>query len=652
MSIAFTLYRNANQSNRLNGAYPNGDEPSAVNAPTGFSAAYASDTSLNLSWTDNADNETGYEIDRSPNGTDSWSNITTTAVNATSYTDTGLTVDTTYYYRIRGLGTVNSSYATTSGTTTAPTVATPTNITAVPDDGEILLHWEADFLEHDTYDVRIDGTTTITGIQGGAYLDTAAVNSTSYDYEVRGVSSSGTSAWSSVVSATCGKIEATGTEYFVDGTSGNDSNNGLTTGTAFQTINHALSVVGAGDGISILAGTYQEEGNSSGGKHNIPISFEPHTNGTAANPIVIKPAAGAEGLVILDGNSTRYGFFMTDSAQNSISHYVFRGLRFQNTRSASIGHWDSTATSNPPIEDQSAGVIIEDCEFDTVRADDGRNVAHVAFWGSYDWVIRNCRFDDSAEDTLGRGNHCAAFQFQRACIYKCDFESQTDNGILLKDYYRKTGGVGYHGGDFFQNLFLDHESGIRVQIKGGNNDEAPYLYFARNITDSMTQSGLYYQMSDPTFTLSHEVRIIRNTFYGGNEGIRMSSSRSAVIEGNITIGASTDCNYIGFGPEGTVTYSDYNIYDNTLNINYDRFATDDTNYSSLATLQATLAADQDMLGVDNPDSNSTQSTAATTFTNAASNDWTYPGGSPALAFMADGSNAGADPSNFTIGYTP
>jgi hypothetical protein len=121
MSFNMTLYRNANQGNRLNGAYPNGDEPgTGVSAPTGFSASYASDTSLDLSWTDNADNETGYEIDRSPNGTDSWSNITTTAANATSYTDTGLTVDTTYYYRIRGLGTVNSSYATANGTTTAP----------------------------------------------------------------------------------------------------------------------------------------------------------------------------------------------------------------------------------------------------------------------------------------------------------------------------------------------------------------------------------------------------------------------------------------------------------------------------------------------------------------------------------------------------
>jgi len=88
-------------------------------APSAFSVSYLSDTSLSLSWSDNSDDETGFELDRSPNGSTGWSQIATPAANATSATDTSLTVDTTYYYRLRAVnGSGESTYATANGTTT------------------------------------------------------------------------------------------------------------------------------------------------------------------------------------------------------------------------------------------------------------------------------------------------------------------------------------------------------------------------------------------------------------------------------------------------------------------------------------------------------------------------------------------------------
>ena len=121
MSIIFNLYRNTLNNNRLDGAYPNGDGPSPLPAaPSGFTAVYLSDTSLTLSWTDNADNELNFEIDRSPNGTNTWTPLADPAANATSATSTGLTVDTTYYYRLRAVNASgNSDYVTANGTTTA-----------------------------------------------------------------------------------------------------------------------------------------------------------------------------------------------------------------------------------------------------------------------------------------------------------------------------------------------------------------------------------------------------------------------------------------------------------------------------------------------------------------------------------------------------
>ena len=109
----------ANGLGDLDSANPTGADNSPL-APTNLSVSYASNTSLSLTWSDNATDETGYEIDRSLTGADGWSNVTTTAANATSYTDTGLTVDTEYFYRIRALGSSgDSAYATGNATTTS-----------------------------------------------------------------------------------------------------------------------------------------------------------------------------------------------------------------------------------------------------------------------------------------------------------------------------------------------------------------------------------------------------------------------------------------------------------------------------------------------------------------------------------------------------
>lgn len=90
-------------------------------APSGFRVEYASDTSLELLWTRTSNLNTGYEIERSPNGTSGWAQVLTPAADDTSATNTALTVDTTYYYRIRSVnGSGESAWVEANGTTTAP----------------------------------------------------------------------------------------------------------------------------------------------------------------------------------------------------------------------------------------------------------------------------------------------------------------------------------------------------------------------------------------------------------------------------------------------------------------------------------------------------------------------------------------------------
>ena len=87
-----------------------------------------SSTSLMLTWEDNSDNETYFQIQRSLS-TSGFSNVATVTANNTTYTDTGLTPCTPYYYRVYSWNSQgpSSSYAAGSGTTLP---SPPQNLTA------------------------------------------------------------------------------------------------------------------------------------------------------------------------------------------------------------------------------------------------------------------------------------------------------------------------------------------------------------------------------------------------------------------------------------------------------------------------------------------------------------------------------------------
>lgn len=92
---------------------------SAPTAPGNFCAAAASATRINLTWVDNSSVETGFKIERSPDGTHDWTQIATVGANVTDYSNTGLTCDTIYYYRIRAYNAGgDSGYSNTANAMT------------------------------------------------------------------------------------------------------------------------------------------------------------------------------------------------------------------------------------------------------------------------------------------------------------------------------------------------------------------------------------------------------------------------------------------------------------------------------------------------------------------------------------------------------
>lgn len=85
-------------------------------------------SSLVLSWTDASSTESGFRVERSTNGS-TFSQVGSTGVNVATFTDTGLTAGTLYYYRVRAYnGAGNSIY---SNVASLPT-ASPTSPPAAP----------------------------------------------------------------------------------------------------------------------------------------------------------------------------------------------------------------------------------------------------------------------------------------------------------------------------------------------------------------------------------------------------------------------------------------------------------------------------------------------------------------------------------------
>ena len=95
--------------------------------PTGLNAAAISSSQIDLTWTDNSGNETGFKIERKTGSGGTYSQTATVGADVTAYADTGLTPGTTYYYRVNAYNTAGDSGY--SNEVNATTLTSPTAVT-------------------------------------------------------------------------------------------------------------------------------------------------------------------------------------------------------------------------------------------------------------------------------------------------------------------------------------------------------------------------------------------------------------------------------------------------------------------------------------------------------------------------------------------
>jgi carboxypeptidase T len=94
--------------------------PALPDAPSNLIATVVSKSQINLTWTDNASNESGFYVERCKGATcTNFTRIATLATNVTSYANTKLTASTTYRYRVLAYNASgNSAYSNIAKATT------------------------------------------------------------------------------------------------------------------------------------------------------------------------------------------------------------------------------------------------------------------------------------------------------------------------------------------------------------------------------------------------------------------------------------------------------------------------------------------------------------------------------------------------------
>ena len=182
-------------------------------APTNLAANTVSSSQINLTWTDNANNESGFRIEQSTDGTN-FTQIATAGSNAVSFSVTGLSASTTYFYRVASFNSAGDSgfSNTASATTSAPPTSVPAapsglNATAVSS-SQINLTWTDNANNESGFRIEqsTDGTNftqiATAGSNAVSFSVTGLSASTTYFYRVASFNSAGTSGFSNTASAT------------------------------------------------------------------------------------------------------------------------------------------------------------------------------------------------------------------------------------------------------------------------------------------------------------------------------------------------------------------------------------------------------------------------------------------------------------------
>ena len=169
-----------------NGGGAGGTPPAA---PSSLSANSAGTDAISLGWNDNASDESGFYLERSPNGSSGWSVVATLGANDSAHVDSGLSADTAYYYRLRAFNAYGESGYTNVASATTDVDVGGGNVTLAlagsKNKGKHIIDLSWSGATSANVDIFRDGGLLTTTANDGAYRDaTNNKGGGSYAYQV------------------------------------------------------------------------------------------------------------------------------------------------------------------------------------------------------------------------------------------------------------------------------------------------------------------------------------------------------------------------------------------------------------------------------------------------------------------------------------
>ena len=317
-------------------------------------------------------------------------------------------------------------------------------------------------------------------------------------------------------------ISASATTYYVS-TSGSNSNNGLSTGTAWRNIQYAANHVVAGDSVEVLGGTYNETVNipASGSATAGYITFQNYSGQT--------PVIDGTGLSIPGG---QYGLLNIASQ----SYIIFEGFTLQNYKTTKrnivpVGIYVTGAGSYIQILNNHVQDII------TTATGCNANALGVAFYGTQAPAsLNNITFTGNEVSNLKTG-----------CSESVAFDGNVDTFIVANNSIHDNNNIGIDAIGF---------EGVSPQTA---YDQARNGYIGENSVYNITSQG------NPSYSSGcwcadgiyvdggTEIIIERNLVHNVDLGIEMASEHSGKTSSYIT----TRSNLIYFGNSAGISIGGY-----------------------------------------------------------------------------------------------
>ncbi|WP_168215697.1 fibronectin type III domain-containing protein [Roseimaritima ulvae] len=189
------------------GTYSNVVSPpvTSITAPSGITVSAISNTIVQVQWTDNSNNETGFRVEASTDGGTTFTTVATTGINENLVDVTDLTPGEVYQFRVFATNGIDSPASGTSSLTTSadpPTSVTATGNTTT----SIEVQWQYPVGDTSTSELEMseDGvsfTVVDSSISQSSYVVDSLTSGTTYYFRVRVATAAGSAAYSAVVSA-------------------------------------------------------------------------------------------------------------------------------------------------------------------------------------------------------------------------------------------------------------------------------------------------------------------------------------------------------------------------------------------------------------------------------------------------------------------